>query len=390
MNTPFPVFAKRHNDDNKISAALPRRTAGRAFGPALRAARGFTIAAALLLWADSAAAEQWHMDGDLFPFVTYSRLTALPPGMGIDKETVTRGADLFGLASHDEWRILAELMVDNTEGDPERLQLGRWIGSNTMLWIGRWHTPSAYWDMVYHHSPFLQTSITRPEIMNYEDDGGILPTHIWGLLASETIPQGEGEWQLQLGIGAGPQLANSALSPVKALTPVSPNGRLGVIGLVSYMPNTSQGDEFAAFVSDINIPSEMPTVQRARQVLGGAYMSWTVGDLHTIASIFDVHTRVEFRAGPARSHSFMSGYLHLEYLLTPSWRPYVRYEGSAGTGADPYVALFSYGLADSRSVLGIRYSVTLNQALSLEGYRARYNGGLSYNAFMFQWSAMFR
>lgn len=329
------------------------------------------------------------IEGKIFPFVTYSRLTGVPGTTDLDKEQLTRGADLFGLATYKEWRVLGEIMVDNTEGDPERLQFGRWIGNNTLLWIGRWHTPTAYWDMIYHHSPFLQTSITRPEIMNYEDDGGILATHIWGILADETIPRGNGEWQFHLGVGAAPQLTPDILVPVEALNPVSINHRVGVTFVAAYMPDTSMTDEVGLFASSMDIPSEMPGINKVRQTEGGAYFNWTVGNLHTISSIFDVHDDVQNSTGATDSHGFITGYAYLEYQWGPRWRPYVRYEGSINANSDPYVSLFPHGLADSRFVGGVRYELTNRQALTVEAIRSEYEGDLHYNQFMLQWSAMF-
>jgi hypothetical protein len=346
----------------------------------------FFIAVCALFTGNPAKAS---IEGKIFPFISYSRITAAPSTTTMDKETVGRGADLFGLISYNDWRVLGEILVDNTEGDLERLQFGRWVTDNTLLWMGRYHTPTAYWDMVYHHSPYLQTSITRPEIMEYEDDGGILPTHIWGFLADHTITHGNREWQFEVGLGAAPKVTQTGLEPIEALDPKSPGNRLAVELLASYMPNIFSMDEIGVFASAMELPSDRPDVDHVRQTQGGAYVSWTLGKFRTISSLFAIHSDVNRPSGTTDSNNFYTGYMHLEYQINSAWRPYARYEGSIGTGDDPYLNLFSTGLSNTRIVGGVRYDFTSHQAATLEVIRTEGQNNLHYNQFMLQWSAMF-
>lgn len=329
------------------------------------------------------------IEGKIFPFVTYSRITGASSTNTQDKESLGRGADLFGLISYNDWRVLGEVLVDNSEADLERLQFGRWVTDNTLLWVGRYHTPTAYWDMVYHHSPYLQTSITRPYIMEYEDDGGLLPTHIWGLLADHTITRGNKEWQVEIGAGGAPTVTPTGLEPLTALNPVHVNDRFAVELMASYMPDVFSTNEVGIFASTMALPSNRSDVDNVRQTQAGAFISWSMGRLRTISSIFAVHSNVDFLAGASKSHAFYSGYFHFEYQLTPKWRPYVRYEGSMGTKNDPYINLFPSGLANSRLVTGIRFDVTSHQGITLEATRVESVKTHHYNQFMLQWSAMF-
>lgn len=330
-----------------------------------------------------------NIEGKIFPFVTYSRLTGESSSNMQDKETVTRGADLFGLISHKDWRVLGEVLIDNSEADLERLQFGRWVTDNTLLWMGRYHTPTAYWDMVYHHSPYLQTSISRPQIMEYEDDGGVLTTHIWGLLADHTITKGNKEWQLEFGIGAAPSVTPTQLEPIRALTPKSINNRMAAELMASYMPDVFSTKEVGIFASTMALPSNRADVDEVRQTQAGAFISWSMGQMRTMSSIFAVHSNVDFPTGVSKSHTFYSGYFHFEYQLFPKWRPYVRYEGSIGTKNDPYINLFPAGLANSRIVTGLRFDVTNHQGITLEATRIEGEQTHHYNQFMLQWSAMF-
>lgn len=329
------------------------------------------------------------IEGKIFPFVTYSRITGESSTNTLDKESLARGADLFGLISHNDWRVLGEVLLDNTEGDLERLQFGRWVTDNTLLWMGRYHTPTAYWDMVYHHSPYLQTSISRPQIMEYEDDGGLLTTHIWGLLADHTITKGNKEWQLEFGFGAAPTVTTTGLKPIAALDPKPINNRMAAEFAVSYMPDVFSTNEVGIFASTMELPSDRTDVEHVRQTQAGTYISWSMNQLRTISSIFAVHSNVQSPTDETKSHTFYSGYFHLEYQLLPKWRPYIRYEGSIGTKNDPYINLFTTGLPNSKIVAGLRFDVTSHQGITFEAIRSEGEYTHHYNQFMLQWSAMF-
>ena len=75
--------------------------------------------------------------------------------------------------------------------DLERLQVGYTVNDALTLWMGRFHTPFGYWNTAFHHGAQIQTSIVRPLFIDFEDKGGILPTHSVGLWATGRIPVGE-------------------------------------------------------------------------------------------------------------------------------------------------------------------------------------------------------
>ena len=65
--------------------------------------------------------------------------------------------------------------------DLERLQLGYTFSDALTMWAGRYHTPYGYWNTAYHHGQQIQTTLTRPRFLEFEDRGGILPAHTVGL-----------------------------------------------------------------------------------------------------------------------------------------------------------------------------------------------------------------
>ena len=73
---------------------------------------------------------------------------------------------------------------------------------NFKISAGRYHTPIMYWNTAYHHGLWLQTSISRPEMIQF--GGRLIPVHFVGLLAQGLVP-GSGSLNLhyEAGIGNG-------------------------------------------------------------------------------------------------------------------------------------------------------------------------------------------
>src|SRR2546426_5386013 len=62
---------------------------------------------------------------------------------------------------------------------------------------GRYHTPIGYWNTAFHHGLWLQTTVRRPEQIQF---GGVyVPVHFVGVIAEGKLPSGG----LGLGYAAG-------------------------------------------------------------------------------------------------------------------------------------------------------------------------------------------
>ena len=120
--------------------------------------------------------------------------------------------DGFGIGSLDLYlspqfgdhvRALVELVVErDADGqigvDLERVQAGYAFGDALTMWAGRYHTPYGYWNTAFHHGAQIQTSILRPKFIDFEDKGGILPSHTVGLWATGKIGVGSGKFVYNL------------------------------------------------------------------------------------------------------------------------------------------------------------------------------------------------
>jgi len=67
--------------------------------------------------------------------------------------------------------------------------------------IGSYRTAIGFYSAAYLRGSWFQTSITRPKLFTFEDDGGFLPLHNVGLSANGKIPSGD--WGLHYVVEAG-------------------------------------------------------------------------------------------------------------------------------------------------------------------------------------------
>ena len=67
--------------------------------------------------------------------------------------------------------------------------------------FGRYHTPINYWNTEYHHGSWLQTSISRPDMVEF--GGSFIPVHFIGALVEGALPAGGLNLNYNAGIGNG-------------------------------------------------------------------------------------------------------------------------------------------------------------------------------------------
>lgn len=104
--------------------------------------------------------------------------------------------------------FLAEVVLEYEENDEivadiERLFVKYDLSDKLALSLGRRHTPLGYWNETYHHGLLLQPTVHRPEVLKFEDKGGILPVHTVGGFANGEVFTGSWGVGYYGGIGNG-------------------------------------------------------------------------------------------------------------------------------------------------------------------------------------------
>lgn len=202
------------------------------------------------------------------------------------------GVDFFVTASYEDIRLVSEnvleILEDGVVFDLERIHLDYllvdWLG----IRIGRSHTPLGYYATAFHHALLFALSAERPQLVSFEDDGGILPAHQVGvaIFGAFDIDEMLFSYDLALGNGRG-QFADDVLSTFDRNEFKGITGRVTLelipdleIGVSSYFDQIPAGftDDSGTVVIDEGI----------RELILGAHVAYRVYPLHLIAEFFQI------------------------------------------------------------------------------------------------------
>jgi hypothetical protein len=287
-------------------------------------------------------------------------------------------------------KLFGEYLISDHEGDLERFQLGWQLSSDTVIWVGRYHQPTSVWNHDHHHGQYLQTSITRPDIDEWEDLRGVLPQHFTGVLI-ESSREVFGDWRLRTAVAGGvaPKLTDQGLEPFDL---VHPDGgrRMGYQARASLHPGEFTETGVGILASDNQLAVEGPLPLRLVGLdhvdlklygLFGAYAgdSWNV-----TATLYFAQAQLHY-TGSVAADTFGVGYVEAERHFAHNLTGFARYEESAGVANSAYLRLFRQ-FARSRYVGGVRWDFTERQALTTQLTDTHLLNG-HYMDVRLQWSA---
>ncbi len=246
--------------------------------------------------------------------------------------------------------------------------------------FGRYHTPINYWNTAFHHGQWLQTTASRPEMIQF--GGRFLPVHFVGALVEGAAGAGGLNFNYNVGIG---------------------NGRGEII---SRGGDAGDNNNSRAWLVNMFVrPDKLYGLQVGGSayrdkvtVVGNSYREWiTAGHVvwsretpEVIAEIANV--RHENLQTASRVSNSVAYYIQTGYrlpILEKRWKPYYRFEY---IHIPPGDTLFkSQSIPNlAGSVAGLRYDLTSFAALKFE-YRhqrrapgqPRINSGFIQTSFTF-------
>jgi hypothetical protein len=306
-------------------------------------------------------------------------------------------ADFLYTYNSDRFRLLAEYVWSDTESELERMQAAWQVDDRTMLWFGRFHTIANYWTTEYHHGQFMQTSISRPGLEEWEDESGPTPSHITGLwLEHEFTVNEQSAVNLGLVAGLAPKFEGEHLAPFDILDPESGHD-MAVSARVVYRPEVLSTNQIGLTLAryDIAVVSESsPNLTNLNSILQttlGVFSDWRwdVWRLSTNWVYFDVELR---NSNGDVQEDFVLGYVQGEYEATENWTVFGRTEIGFGEDNSQYLQLLQSVIAH-RNMLGVRWDFADSHSLTLEVADTSTQGDSfehdSFKELRVQWSAVF-
>jgi len=213
------------------------------------------------------------------------------------------------------------------------------------LSFGRYHTPINYWNTAFHHGLWLQTTISRPEMIQF--GGRFLPVHFVGFLAEGNVPSGGAGLGYNVGLGNG---RGSIISRAGDAGDVN-NNRAWLLSLFS-RPAAVRGLQVGGAVyRDKLTPVSRPEV---RELITSAHIIWAREKPEFLAEFANVHHRNISTGQVFNSQAF---YVQVAYRLPgldERLKPYYRFEYIHTPIGEPVLAVPDL----VGSTVGIRYDIS--------------------------------
>ncbi len=223
---------------------------------------------------------------------------------------------------------------------------------------GRYHTPINYWNVAYHHGQWLQTSISRPEMVRF--GGQYIPVHFVGLLLEGSHPAGGYNLNYGVGVGNGRSTIIS-----RAGDALDVNNNRAWLASAFIKPDGFYGLQAGgAFYSDKITTSDT----HYRESISSFHLIWTKETpevLMEYAYINHQDLRIDENF---HNHAY---YIQFSYRLPVSnnkWKPYYRFEDIR---IDKNDVAFSGVRPEKGSIIGVRYDFAELVALKAE-YRRKH------------------
>lgn len=230
--------------------------------------------------------------------------------------------------------------------------------------FGRYHTPVNYWNTAFHHGLWLQTTVSRPEMIQF--GGRLIPVHFVGALVEGTVP---GTRSLNLNYNLG--LGNGRGSII------SRGGDAGDINNHrAYLANLFVRPDWAyGWQAGGSIYRDKITLAPNRNFtewIESAHLVYTKERPELLAEFANIHhTRLETPG----SFDSQAWYIQFAYRLPwfeKEWKPYYRFEYIHIPKSDPVFNPTGNALPSlAGSVVGMRYDLTSYAAFKAEYRNSR-------------------
>jgi hypothetical protein len=257
--------------------------------------------------------------------------------------------------------FLAETYFTNPENNTQAYMLTRAnvqysISRVLNVRVGQVHTSVGYWNQVYHHGSYVQTTVSRPEIFRY--DRAYLPIHSVGVELFGSVEGGAFDLSYTLGVFNGRGKVPPAVNRVK-----DDNDEKGLAVLLNFMPHAVDGLTLGATFYNDTIPAYPPEPTRlesiGERIIGGAIV-YKTSRIELLGEAFNIY-HDDHTSG--QIFDSLGWYAQASYVVKDV-TPYYRFDVLNFGGADPYYAPNTDDL--HKHTVGARWDFMSWNALKVE------------------------
>jgi hypothetical protein len=301
-------------------------------------------------------------------------------------ETFLLGSlDMFMTARlSDKVSVLGEALFiaqsgNNVQIDVERLTLKYRANEHFAISAGRSHTWVGYYNTAFNKAAFLETSVDRPFIFQFDDTGGVLPMQDVGANVTGKIPSGKMRLNYVVELGNGRAWG---LDTQPAQNHQDINNSKFVNGGLFLRPAKVSGLQLGFSIGHDNLTVPGPAIGE------------TIATVHAVldnGTYQVLNEAVWVRHGQAGGHLFETSAFYTQFSRTfKAFRPYLRYQYFNAPSSDPVYFYASPNVYVPASVAtfigrmngpsaGVRINFTENSAIKLQYDRYSLRGLPSEN-----------
>jgi Phosphate-selective porin O and P len=220
------------------------------------------------------------------------------------------------------------------------------------LSFGRYHTPIGYWNTAFHHGAWLQTSISRPDMVRV--GGTFIPVHFVGFLAEGNIPSGGAGLSYSFGVGNGRGTIISRPGDAG-----DNNDNRAWVANIFARPRSLYGLQLGASAYRDKITTAAGDF---REWITSAHLVWTRETPEFLAEFANVNHRAVLTDLTSNSQAF---YVQMGYRLPwfeRTMKPYYRFEYTHTPLSERVFA--NQDLVES--IVGLRYDISSYAAFKAE------------------------
>jgi hypothetical protein len=239
---------------------------------------------------------------------------------------------------------------------------------------GRYHTPIGYWNSRFHHGAWLQTTISRPEMVRFGSK--IVPIHFVGALMEGLIPSGKLGLDYRVGFGNGRHSNISAAGDAHDI-----NSDKAWMVQINAKPTQYYGLNMGLGFYNDEIPLENGTDVKENTV--SAYAAWTKESPELLFEY--LHSSHELLNDSSVSGDVDAWYAQFAYRLPgkrSQWKPYARLERTRVDDSDPMLG--TEALDYDGGIIGVRWDFNSYAAIKIEYRNEEFDNAGRENNFRVQ------
>jgi len=303
-----------------------------------------------------------------------------------------------------EFNFSADPNTNEGSVDVERLQIGYLVSDALKVQAGRFHNVLSYWNMTYHHGRQLYTTVDRPDFVKFEDDGGLVPTHMVGLSIGGHLDTRMGGFEYDIMGGNGPRVQNVDCTTTCGGGSLSPNStgddskNKAASFMFRYMPGGALrglGMGISGNLQQLRFygPDGVTPVPIVSP--DGSVTSVVNQQIYGVNLVYLAHN-IEFLSEGYQFRDYnYQGQSYLDYVwyaqiglkIKNRFIPYARFERTTVLADDPY--FIALGTQDmSKTIVGLRFNLIPSSSIKAE-VQSINTPTNKYNEAAIQWAFAF-